>query len=62
MTNEVLELTTVPVVVVAGEAASKAERYGIPAGFGAGLVWLVVAAANYLYSWWIHCRIRSTCA
>ena len=46
VTNKVLELTTVPVVVIAGDAASKAERYGIPAGVGTGLAWLAVAAAE----------------
>lgn len=46
VTNKVLELTTVPVVVIAGEPASKAERYGIPAGVGAGLALLVAAAAQ----------------
>jgi len=46
VTNKVLELTTVPVIMIAGDAASKAERYGIPVGVGTGLAWLVVAAAN----------------
>ena len=46
VTNEVIELTTVPVVAIAGDPASKLERYGIPVGVGAGLAWLVVAAAN----------------
>ena len=46
ITNKVLELTTVPVVVIAGDPASKVERYGIPAVIGAGLAWLVVAAAE----------------
>lgn len=46
VTNRVLELTSVPVVVIAGDPASKAERYGIPAGVGAGLAWLMVAAAE----------------
>ena len=35
LTNKVLELTTVPVEVIAGDAVSKWERYGIPAGIGA---------------------------
>ena len=43
---KVLELTTVPVEVIAGDAASKAERYGIPAGVGAFLASLFFAAAN----------------
>ncbi|WP_194714407.1 universal stress protein [Noviherbaspirillum soli] len=46
VTNKVLELTTVPVVVIAGDPASRAERYGIPAGVGAGLALLVAAAAE----------------
>ncbi len=46
ITNKVLELTTVPVVVIAGDPASKVERYGIPVGIGAGLAWLAVAAAD----------------
>jgi len=45
-TTKVIELATVPVVVIAGDPASKVERYGIPAGVGAGLTWLVVAAAQ----------------
>lgn len=46
VTNKVLELTTVPVVVIAGDPASMAERYGIPAGVGTGLALLVAAAAE----------------
>jgi len=46
VTIEVLELTSVPVEVIAGDAASKAERYGIPAGVGAFLASLFFAAAN----------------
>jgi nucleotide-binding universal stress UspA family protein len=46
VTSKVLELTTVPVVVIPGEPASRAERYGIPAGVGAGLALLVAAAAE----------------
>ena len=41
VTNEVLELTTVPVVVVAGDAASKAERYGFRP-----------ASARAWHGWW----------
>jgi hypothetical protein len=40
-TNRVLELTTVPVEVIAGDAISKLERYGIPAAIGAGLALLL---------------------
>ena len=42
-TNKVLEQTTVPVVVIAGESISKLERYGLPAGLG-GVIALLVAA------------------
>jgi YjbE family integral membrane protein len=44
VTNKVLELTTVPVEIVAGDAVSKLERYGIPAGIGAALAALLLAA------------------
>lgn len=40
-TNEVLELTPMPVEVIAGDAISNLERYGIPAGIGAGLALLL---------------------
>ena len=43
-TNKVLEQTRVPVEIIAGEAISSAERYGVPAGFGA-LIALMFAAA-----------------
>jgi YjbE family integral membrane protein len=43
VTNEVLELTPVPVEVIAGDAISNLERYGIPAGIGAGLALLLAA-------------------
>ena len=46
VTNKVLELTTVPVEVIAGDAVSKLERYGIPAGIGAGLALLALVAAD----------------
>ena len=45
-TNKVLELTTVPVEVIAGDAVSKLERYGIPAGIGTALALLFLAAAD----------------
>ena len=45
LTNKVLELTTVPVEVIAGDAVSKWERYGIPAGIGAAFA-LVFAAMD----------------
>jgi len=43
VTNQVLELTQVPVEVIAGDKISRLERYGIPAAIGAGLA-LVLAA------------------
>ena len=45
VTNKVLELTPVPVEVIAGDDVSKWERYGIPAAIGAALA-LIVAAAD----------------
>jgi YjbE family integral membrane protein len=44
VTSRVLERTSVPVEMVAGEAVSKLERYGIPIGVGAaiGLLWLAL--------------------
>jgi P-type Ca2+ transporter type 2C len=45
-TNRVLELTSVPVEVIAGNSVSRWERYGIPAGLGAVLAMLLVAAAD----------------
>lgn len=45
VTNKVLEHTPVPVEVVAGRSISMAERWGLPAGLGAavGLLWLAAA-------------------
>jgi nucleotide-binding universal stress UspA family protein len=43
VTNRVLELTSVPVEVVAGDALSPWERYGIPAAIAALLALLFVA-------------------
>jgi hypothetical protein len=45
-TNKVLELTSVPVEVIAGDAVSKWERWGIPAGVGTALALVVFAAAD----------------
>jgi len=42
VTNQVIARTTVPVEVIAGHAASRLERIGIPAGVGAGLLVLAV--------------------
>jgi len=44
VTNRVLELTSVPVEVIAGDAVSKWERYGIPAGVGVVLALMLAAA------------------
>jgi nucleotide-binding universal stress UspA family protein len=43
VTNKVIARTTVPVEVIAGDAASNLERVGIPAGIAAGvfLLWTV---------------------
>jgi nucleotide-binding universal stress UspA family protein len=46
VTNRVLELTPVPVEVIAGEHISKLERYGIPAGLGTALAALLIAAID----------------
>ena len=43
ITNRVLELTDVPVEIVAGESISKLERFGVPAGVGAALAIAVLA-------------------
>jgi nucleotide-binding universal stress UspA family protein len=44
-TNKVLELTSVPVELIAGDAVSSVERWGLPAGIAA-LVALLFAAAD----------------
>ncbi|MBL0394638.1 universal stress protein [Ramlibacter monticola] len=44
VTNRVMELTTVPVEVVAGQGVSNWERYGIPAAFAAVLALFLAAA------------------
>ncbi len=46
VTNQVIELTTVPVEVIAGDSVSKFERYGIPAGIGTALAMLALAAGD----------------
>lgn len=43
-TNKVLELTPVPLEVIAGDAVSKFERYGIPAALAAALALFLAAA------------------
>ena len=44
VTNRVIEMTPVPVEVIAGDAVSKFERYGIPAALAALLAALLSAA------------------
>lgn len=44
VTNKVLELASVPVEVIAGDSISKLERFGVPAGVGATLALLYIAA------------------
>jgi nucleotide-binding universal stress UspA family protein len=44
VTNRVLEIARVPVEVIAGGEVSKLEKYGLPAGIGAALAALLVAA------------------
>jgi nucleotide-binding universal stress UspA family protein len=46
VTNKVLELASVPVEVIAGDAVSRWERYGVPAGLGALVALLLAAAAD----------------
>jgi YjbE family integral membrane protein len=46
VTNKVLDLTSVPVEVVVGDSVSNLERYGIPAGIGAGIGALLFLAAD----------------
>ncbi len=46
VTNRVLELTSVPVEVIAGDAVSNLERYGIPAGVAAALGLMLFAVAD----------------
>ena len=43
VSNKVMELTTVPVEMIAGNAVSRWERYGIPAGVGAALALMMAA-------------------
>ena len=44
VTNRVLELTRVPVAIVPGDSVSRLERIGVPAGLGAIVALLLVAA------------------
>ena len=43
VTSRVLELASVPVEVIAGDAISRLERFGVPAGIGAALLLLYTA-------------------
>lgn len=45
-TDKVLEVTPVPVELIAGDAVSRFERSGIPAGIVALLAWMFFAAAD----------------
>lgn len=45
-TNGVIERTSVPVVVIAGDDATALERYGVPVGVGTALAGVLVAAAE----------------
>lgn len=45
-TNKVLEKTSVPVEVIAGESVSKLERYGLPTGLAAVLALGIAAAVD----------------
>lgn len=46
VTTKVLELTPVPVEVVAGDSVSKWERYGIPVGLSSLLALLLAAVVD----------------
>jgi nucleotide-binding universal stress UspA family protein len=46
VTNKVLELTTVPVELIAGDAVSKIERYGIHAALASAMGLVFLAAAD----------------
>jgi Ca2+-transporting ATPase len=45
-TNRVLELTSVPVEIIAGDSVSKWERYGIPASLGTLIALLLATAVD----------------
>lgn len=46
VTNRVVELTTVPVEVIAGDAVSRAERFGIPIGIAGAIGLMLFALAD----------------
>ena len=45
VTDRVVELTPVPVEIIAGDSMSKWERYGIPAAIGAGVAMVLAIEA-----------------
>jgi P-type Ca2+ transporter type 2C len=45
-TNRVIELTSVPVEIIAGDSVSAWERYGIPAGLGTLIALILAAVAD----------------
>jgi nucleotide-binding universal stress UspA family protein len=45
-TNKVLELTDLPVELIAGDRISPLEQYGVPVGIGAALALLIAAAVD----------------
>ena len=45
VTTKVLELTTVPVQIIPGDAVSRWERYGIPAAVGSAIALLILATS-----------------
>jgi YjbE family integral membrane protein len=45
VTHQVLELTNIPVEVIAGNSVSRLERYGVPAGIAVGLALLALMVA-----------------
>ncbi|MBI2319196.1 MAG: universal stress protein [Betaproteobacteria bacterium] len=46
VTHQVIESTNVPVELIAGDAPSNVDRYGVPASIGAGLALAFLAAAD----------------
>lgn len=46
VSHRVIETASIPVQIVAGDAISKFERYGVPAGVGAAIALLAAVAAD----------------
>ena len=46
VSHRVIETAPMPVQIVAGEAVSKLERYGVPAGVGAAIALLAAVAGD----------------